>query len=119
MQIYPAGMGVIDQSDQSNKARCVAAPEALAVAVCYALAVGKGVYREIRLCDLAAVLRRLVIFSDIGMFIIANAGLFAFLIHTLWRVRDAIGRWLEAALRAHCTLGGVYRILRTRRAGAA
>ena len=73
--------------------------EASAVAVFYALVVGMGVYREIRLRDLAAVLRRSVISSAVIMFIIANAGLFAFLI-TRAGVPDAIGRWLEAALQS-------------------
>ena len=73
--------------------------EASAVAVFYALLVGVGVYREIGLRDLAAVMRRSVISSAVIMFIIANAGLFAFLI-TRAGVPDAIGRWLEAVLQS-------------------
>jgi len=73
--------------------------EAAAVAVFYALVVGIVIYREIRLRDLAAVLRRSVISSAVIMFIIANAGLFAFLI-TRAGVPDAIGRWLEAVLQS-------------------
>ena len=73
--------------------------EASAVAVFYALLVGIGVYREIGLRDLAAVMRRSVISSAVIMFIIANAGLFAFLL-TRAGVPDAIGRWLEAVLQS-------------------
>ena len=73
--------------------------EASAVAVFYALLVGVGVYREIGLRDLAAVMRRSVISSAVIMFIIANAGLFAFLL-TRAGVPDAIGRWLEAVLQS-------------------
>ena len=81
--------------------------EASAVAVAYALVVGMGVYREIGLKDLYAVLRKSVISSAVIMFIIANAGLFAFLI-TRAGVPDAIGHWLEANLRSpHWFLLGV------------
>lgn len=73
--------------------------EASAVAVFYALVVGMLVYREIGIKDLAAVLRRSVISSSVIMFIIANAGLFAFLI-TRAGVPDAIGHWLEAVLQS-------------------
>ncbi|MEZ5717454.1 MAG: TRAP transporter large permease [Burkholderiaceae bacterium] len=73
--------------------------EASAVAVFYALVVGVLVYREIGIKDLAAVLRRSVISSSVIMFIIANAGLFAFLI-TRAGVPDAIGHWLEAVLQS-------------------
>ena len=54
--------------------------EASAVAVFYALVVGVFVYREIGVRDLYAILRKSVISSAVIMFIIANAGLFAFLI---------------------------------------
>jgi tripartite ATP-independent transporter DctM subunit len=73
--------------------------EASAVAVLYALIVGMVIYREIGLKDLAAVLRKSVISSAVIMFIIANAGLFAFLI-TRAGVPDAIGHWLEATLQS-------------------
>ncbi len=73
--------------------------EASAVAVFYALLVGIVIYREIGIKDLAAVLRRSVISSSVIMFIIANAGLFAFLI-TRAGVPDAIGHWLEAVLQS-------------------
>ena len=73
--------------------------EAAAVAVFYALVVGMGIYREISLASLAVVLRKSVLSSAVIMFIIANAGLFAFLI-TRAGVPDAIGRWLEAVLQS-------------------
>ena len=73
--------------------------EASAVAVFYALVVGMGVYREIGVRDLLAALRRSVISSAVIMFIIANAGLFAFLI-TRAGVPDAIGRWLQEVLQS-------------------
>ncbi|WOP14750.1 TRAP transporter large permease [Ottowia sp. SB7-C50] len=72
--------------------------EASAVAVFYALVVGMGVYREISVKDLVAVLRKSVVSSSVIMFIIANAGLFAFLI-TRAGVPDAIGHWLEDVLK--------------------
>ena len=73
--------------------------EASAIAVVYALIVGMLIYREIGIKDLFPVLRRSVISSAVIMFIIANAGLFAFLI-TRAGVPDAIGRWLEAVLQS-------------------
>ena len=73
--------------------------EAAAVAVFYALVVGMLIYREISLQSLMLVLRKSVISSAVIMFIIANAGLFAFLI-TRAGVPDAIGRWLEAVLQS-------------------
>jgi tripartite ATP-independent transporter DctM subunit len=73
--------------------------EAAAVAVFYALVVGVVIYREIKLPTLVIVLRRSVISSAVIMFIIANAGLFAFLL-TRAGVPDAIGRWLEAVLQS-------------------
>ena len=73
--------------------------EASAVAVFYALVVGVVIYREIKVKDLYAILRKSAISSAVIMFIIANAGLFAFLI-TRAGVPDAIGRWLEAVLQS-------------------
>ena len=73
--------------------------EASAVAVFYALIVGLFIYRELSLRDLYNVLRKSVLSSAVIMFIIANAGLFAFLI-TRAGVPDAIGHWLEATLRS-------------------
>jgi tripartite ATP-independent transporter DctM subunit len=73
--------------------------EAAAVAVFYALVVGVVIYREISLPKLIVLLRKSVISSAVIMFIIANAGLFAFLI-TRAGVPDAIGRYLEAVLQS-------------------
>ena len=72
--------------------------EASAVAVFYALIVGLFIYRELSLRDLYNVLRKSVLSSAVIMFIIANAGLFAFLI-TRAGIPDAIGHWLEETLR--------------------
>ena len=73
--------------------------EASAVAVLYALIIGVVIYREIQVPDLWNILRKSVISSAVIMFIIANAGLFAFLL-TRAGVPDAIGRWLEAVLQS-------------------
>jgi C4-dicarboxylate transporter, DctM subunit len=72
--------------------------EASAVAVFYALFVGIVVYREIKPSQLGAVLKKSVISSAVIMFIIANAGLFAFLI-TRAGVPDQIGAFLKEALQ--------------------
>ena len=73
--------------------------EASAVAVVYALIVGMVIYREIKITDLFNILRRSVMSSAVIMFIIANAGLFAFLI-TRAGVPDAIGHWLQDVLQS-------------------
>lgn len=73
--------------------------EASAVAVFYALVVGLLIYREISIRDLYTVLRKSVLSSAVIMFIIANAGLFAFLI-TRAGVPEAIGHWLEDVLKS-------------------
>lgn len=73
--------------------------EASAVAVLYALVVGMIIYREIRLPNLYAIIRKSVVSSAVIMFIIANAGLFAFLI-TRAGVPEAIGLWLQDVLKS-------------------
>jgi len=73
--------------------------EASAVAVFYALIVGTLIYREIKIKDLYAILRKSALSASVIMFIIANAGLFAFLI-TRAGVPDAIGRWLQEVLQS-------------------
>ncbi|MFY8082497.1 MAG: TRAP transporter large permease [Rubrivivax sp.] len=73
--------------------------EAAAVAVLYSFIVGTLVHREIKLKDLYPILRKSVISSAVIMFIIANAGLFAFLI-TRAGVPGAIGQWLEQVLQS-------------------
>ena len=72
--------------------------EASAVAVLYALVVGMLIYREIGVKDLYVTLRKSVVSSAVIMFIIANAGLFAFLL-TRPGVPEAIGHWLEEVLK--------------------
>jgi len=71
--------------------------EASAVAVAYALLVGMVIYREIGISDLYPILKKSVVSSAVIMFIIANAGLFAYLI-TRAGVPDAIGQWLKVVL---------------------
>ena len=73
--------------------------EAAAVAVFYAFIVGTLIYREIGIKDLYKILRKSVISSAVIMFIIANAGLFAFMI-TRAGVPAAIGMWLEQVLQS-------------------
>ena len=73
--------------------------EASAVAVFYALIVGMVIYREIGIRDLYTILRKSVLSSAVIMFVIANAGLFAFLI-TRAGVPEAIGHWLEEVLKS-------------------
>lgn len=71
--------------------------EAAAVAVFYALFVGMVVYREIKPGNLFPILKKSVVSSAVIMFIIANAGLFAFLL-TRAGVPGEIGRWLSVVL---------------------
>jgi C4-dicarboxylate transporter, DctM subunit len=73
--------------------------EASVIAVFYALAVGLVIHRELKLADIVVVLRKSVISSAVIMFIIANAGLFAFLL-TRAGIPDAIGQWLVAVLES-------------------
>jgi C4-dicarboxylate transporter, DctM subunit len=73
--------------------------EASAVAVFYALVVGFVIHREIKLADLYVILKKSVISSAVIMFVIANAGLFAFLI-TRAGVPEAIGTWLQSVLKS-------------------
>ncbi len=73
--------------------------EASAVAVFYALVVGCFVYRDIGFKDLFPILKKSVMSSAVIMFIIANAGLFAYLI-TRAGVPDQIGLFLKDALQS-------------------
>jgi tripartite ATP-independent transporter DctM subunit len=73
--------------------------EASVVAVFYALGVGVLIHKELRLKDLLPVMRKSVISSAVIMFIIANAGLFAFLI-TRAGIPEAIGEWLTSVLHS-------------------
>ena len=73
--------------------------EASVVAVFYALIVGLFVYREFTLRDVWAALKKSVISSAVIMFIIANAGFFAYLI-TRAGVPEQIGQFLKATLQS-------------------
>jgi len=73
--------------------------EAAVVAVFYALIVGLFIHRELGLKDLMPVLRKSVISSAVIMFIIANAGLFAYLL-TRAGVPEMIGQWLTDVLKS-------------------
>ncbi len=73
--------------------------EASVVAVFYALIVGMMIHRELSFKDVLPVLRKSVISSAVIMFIIANAGLFAFII-TRAGVPEAIGEWLSEVLQS-------------------
>ena len=71
--------------------------EASVVAVFYALIVGLVIHRELEFKHLVAVFKKSVLSSAVIMFIIANAGLFAFLI-TRAGIPEAIGVWLKEVL---------------------
>ena len=72
-------------------------PEAAAVAVFYALLVGMFLHRELKPAHLPAIFRKSVISSAVIMFIIANAGVFAYMI-TRAGIPEAIGLWLTEIL---------------------
>jgi tripartite ATP-independent transporter DctM subunit len=71
--------------------------EASVVAVFYALIIGMFVYRETKLSELGRIIRKSVLSSAVIMFIIANAGLFSFMI-TRAGVPDMIGTYLSETL---------------------
>jgi tripartite ATP-independent transporter DctM subunit len=73
--------------------------EASVVAVFYAFVVGVGIYRETKLADLPKVLKKSVISSAVILFIIANAGLFSYLI-TRAGVPAKIGAFLVEWLQS-------------------
>ncbi len=73
--------------------------EAAAVAMFYALIVGMVIYRELKLRDLVLILRKSAISSAVVMFIIGNAGMFAYLL-TRAGVPDVIGQWLVEVLKS-------------------
>jgi tripartite ATP-independent transporter DctM subunit len=81
--------------------------EASVVAVFYALILGVFIYRETRLSDVLRIVRKSVLSSAVIMFIIANAGLFSFMI-TRAGVPEAIGAFLADTLKSpHYFLLGV------------
>ena len=73
--------------------------EASVVAVFYAFILGVFIYRETRLSNLVAIIRKSVLSSAVIMFIIANAGLFSFMI-TRAGVPDMIGAYLAETLNS-------------------
>ena len=73
--------------------------EASVVAVFYALIVGVGIYRETKISDLPGVLKKSTISSAVILFIIANAGLFSYLI-TRAGVPEKIGALLVTWLQS-------------------
>ena len=73
--------------------------EASVVAVFYALIVGIFLHRETRLVDLPAIFKKLVLSSAVIMFIIANAGLFSFML-TCAGVPEMIGGFLKETLQS-------------------
>ena len=71
--------------------------EASVVAVVYALVVGMLIYREIGIADLGMIIKKSVVSSTVILFIIANAGLFSYLI-TRAGIPDMIGEYLRMTL---------------------
>ncbi len=69
--------------------------EASVIAVFYALFLGMVVYRRIGFRDLARILHKTVVSTTVIMFIIATAGLFAFLISRAG-IPAQIGNWIVA-----------------------
>ncbi len=67
--------------------------EASAIAVVYALVVGMFVYRTLTVPRLSEALRRSVISTAVIMFVIANAGIFGFLLNRAG-IPAALGAWL-------------------------
>jgi len=67
--------------------------EASVVAVVYAVLVGKLVYRKLSFRALTGTLHRSVVSTSVIMFVIANAGVFSFLLNRAG-VPDALGVWL-------------------------
>ena len=71
--------------------------EASVVAVVYALVVGLVIHRELSFNDLGRIIKKSVVSSTVILFIIANAGLFSYLI-TRAGVPDQIGEFLRVNL---------------------
>lgn len=68
--------------------------EASVVAVVYAVLIGTLVYRRLKLPDISLTLHRSVISTAVIMFLIANAGVFSFLLNRAG-IPDALGQWLS------------------------
>jgi tripartite ATP-independent transporter DctM subunit len=76
--------------------------EASAIAVAYAFVIGMFVHRELRWRDVGSVLKKSVISSVVILFIIAWAGLFAFLINREG-IPAAIGAWMLGVIDSPIT----------------
>ena len=76
--------------------------EASVIAVFYALIVGMFVYRRITIADLGRVLHKSVVSTTVIVFIIATAGLFAFLISRAG-IPTQIGNWIVATFSTPLT----------------
>ncbi|OZI74303.1 TRAP transporter large permease [Bordetella genomosp. 12] len=68
--------------------------EASVVAVVYAIVVGKFVYRRLSFTDISVTLHKSVISTAVIMFLIANAGVFSFLLNRAG-IPDILGAWLS------------------------
>ena len=67
--------------------------EASVVAVMYAVVVGKFIYRKLSFGQLSETLHKSVMSTAVIMFVIANAGVFSFLLNRAG-IPDALGVWL-------------------------
>ncbi|CAB3744120.1 MULTISPECIES: TRAP transporter large permease [Achromobacter] len=68
--------------------------EASVVAVMYAVVVGKFIYRRLSFKQLSVTLHKSVVSTAVIMFVIANAGVFSFLLNRAG-IPDALGVWLS------------------------
>jgi len=76
--------------------------EASVVAVVYAVVVGKFVYRRLAMRQLSETLHKSVVSTAVIMFVIANAGVFSFLLNRAG-VPDALGSWLAGVFDTKIT----------------
>lgn len=67
--------------------------EASVVAVVYAVLIGRFVYRKLDFGEFSGTLSRSVVSTAVIMFVIANAGVFSFLLNRAG-IPDALGTWL-------------------------
>ncbi|MDQ8033368.1 MAG: TRAP transporter large permease [Bordetella sp.] len=68
--------------------------EASVVAVVYAVIVGKFIYRRLSFAGISTTLHKSVVSTAVIMFVIANAGIFSFLLNRAG-VPDMLGQWLS------------------------
>ena len=77
--------------------------EASVVAVMYAVVVGKFIYRKLSFGQLSETLHKSVMSTAVIMFVIANAGVFSFLLNRAG-IPDALGVWLAQVFDTKFTL---------------